>query len=810
LDSLSMTQATLEFERVFGLKLRFRRLMEDLDTLSKLTQFLDQELPADQFAPPPQAVAQVAAPSTAQPLGLAQASASQVFLAQTPPLAPPLASDSAVHQLIHQQMQLMAQQLALLSGQSVVPPAVAVSPATTETRAPAAMPPVARAAEDASSSQPGIKALVEKPFGASARIVLEKNQNFTAAQQTWIDDFIQRYNARTQRSKTFSQDNRKVMSDPRVVTGFNPLWKDLVYPIVANQSKGARIWDLDGNEYIDLLSCFGANLLGYQPDFVLKAMHEQLDAGIEVGPQHPLAAEVAKLISGFTGMERVAFCNTGSEAVMGAMRIARTVTGRKKIAIFNNSYHGIFDEVIVRGTKQLRSLSAAPGILANAVENIIVLDWASDESLKYLREHGHELAAIMTEPIQNKYPTIQPREFVKSLRDIADGAGCALIFDEVVTGFRVAPGGAQEFYGVRSDISTYGKVIGGGLPFAAIAGNSHWLDALDGGHWQYGDDSYPEAGVTYFAGTFVRHPLALAAAKAALQYIKDRGPALYETLNGRTQRLIDRLNAAFAERHAPVKAVHCASLWRLSWDETQKNISLFYYLARYHGLHLYEQFGHFVTEAMGEAEINQIADVFIQCLDELMALGLITPKEGTPPPGGGGLPDAHAHQSASASQPDNAALTPGQTERWLAAAFDDAARLALNESFCVSLSADVNIDALKAAVDDVVARHDAFRVAFDLDEPRQVLQPQARLKIQEVDLRNRQDADQALDDFCTDASLTSFPLDQAPLAAASLLHLADGRKVVHVVASHLIFDGWASSVFNAELAAAYQARANGS
>ena len=125
-----------------------------------------------------------------------------------------------------------------------------------------------------------------------------------------------------------------------------------------------------------------------------------------------------------TGMERVGLCNTGSEAVMGAMRIARTVTGRKDRHL-QQLVPRHFDEVIVRGTKQLRSLSAAPGILANAVENIIVLDWASDDSWKYLREHGHELAAIMTEPIQNKYPTIQPREFVRGLREIADASGCA-------------------------------------------------------------------------------------------------------------------------------------------------------------------------------------------------------------------------------------------------------------------------------------------------------------------------------------------------------------------------------------------------
>ncbi|MES2092028.1 MAG: aminotransferase class III-fold pyridoxal phosphate-dependent enzyme, partial [Pseudomonadota bacterium] len=523
---------------------------------------------------------------------------------------------------------------------------------------------------------------------------------------------------------------------------------------------------------------------------------------IEVGPQHPLAADVADLISEFTGMERVAFCNTGSEAVMGAMRIARTVTGRKTIAIFTNSYHGIFDEVIVRGTKQLRSLSAAPGILANAVENVLVLDYDSDDSLRVLRERGHELAAIMIEPIQNKYPTLQPRAFVQALRHIADEAGCALIFDEVVTGFRVAPGGAQEFYGVRADIATFGKVIGGGLPFAAIGGASHWLDALDGGHWQYGDGSYPEAGVTYFAGTFVRHPLALAAAKASLQHLKQGGREFYRTLNERTQSMVDRLNAVFAQRGAPVKAVHCASLWRLSWDDNLKYVSLFYYLTRFHGLHLYEQFGHFVTEAMGEAETARIVEVFTQSLDELMALGFIAPRDGHSP--NGGLPAPTVQDTLT-----EAPLTPGQTERWLAASYDDNARRALNESFCLSLSGDVNLPALKAAVQDVLERHEAFRLCFDLDQPKQVLSAAGPVPIAEVDLRHLSDANAALDTFCTDASLRDFPLDRSPLAAVSLLRLSDGRAVVHLVASHLVFDGWASSVFNAELAAAYRARLNG-
>ncbi len=787
LDSLSLTQATLELERLFGVKLRFRRLLEDLDNVEKLAGFLDSQLPADKFAPEP-AAAPAAVPA-ASPVAMT------MVAADVP------AGASALQQLIQQQMQLMSQQLALLSGQAMAAapamPAAALAiqpaPAAAQIAAPSAT-------SETPSDMPSKTALVEKPFGASPRLTLTARQEFTPLQRAWLDEFIRRCDARFGKSKAFSQKYRKVMADPRVVTGFNPLWKDLVYPIVVDRSKGARLWDLDGNEFIDLLSCFGANLLGYQPDDVREAMIEQLQAGIEVGPQHPIAAEVAELIAEFTGMERIAFCNTGSEAVMGAMRIARTVTGRKTIAIFTNSYHGIFDEVVVRGTKQLRSLSAAPGILANAVENVLVLDYCSDESLRILKERGHEFAAVMIEPIQNKYPTLQPREFVKSLRSICDAAGCALIFDEVVTGFRVAPGGAQELLGVRADIATFGKVIGGGLSFAAIGGSSHWMDALDGGHWQYGDDSYPEAGVTYFAGTFVRHPLALAGARASLLHIKRGGRELYRTINDRTQAMITRLNTAFAARGAPVKAVHCASLWRLAWDDGQKYVSLFYWLVRYHGLHLYEQFGHFVTEAMGDAETDRIFNVFTEAIDELMALGLITPREGGPAPRAPGDPAANLTEGP---------LTPGQTERWLAGAFDPSARRALNESLCIGLTGAVDIVALKAALQDVLTRHDAFRVRFDLDQPLQRLAPAGPVPVAEIDLRGQADADAALDAFCTEASRRDLPVDQAPLAAVSLLRLADGRTVVHVVASHLIFDGWASSVFNAELATAYRARSMG-
>ncbi|MGL6289441.1 MAG: aminotransferase class III-fold pyridoxal phosphate-dependent enzyme, partial [Silanimonas sp.] len=601
-DSLTLTQAALEIGRVFGHAPRLRQLMEDLDHVDALAHHLDRLLPAGAHQPAP------TSPVTATPL---PAIATAPAMAQGGGFIPASATDLVG--LMSQQLALMQQTLALVAGGATATsaPLLASVPAMTPLRE-ATVPAPAPSA----SPTPDLKA---QPFGASARITLKPQSSMDTAQSAWLRDFTARYLAKTGRSREYSQAHRDGMADPRVVTGFNPAWKDLVYPIVADGSDGATVTDLDGNTYIDLLSCFGANLLGYKPKALTDAMHAQLDRGIEVGPQHPLAGEVASKIAAFTGHQRVAFCNTGSEAVMGAMRVARTVTGRKTIAIFTNSYHGIFDEVIVRGTPQLRSLAAAPGILASAVENIIVLDYGSDEALRVLRERGHELAAIMLEPVQNKLPTFQPVAFVRALRGIADASGCALIFDEVVTGFRLGTGGAQDFYGVRADLCTYGKIIGGGLPLAAIAGGAKWMDALDGGTWRYGDDSIPEAGVTYFAGTFVRHPLALAAANATLDVLAERGPALYATLAARTKSLVDRLNDGFRARGAPVEAVHCASLWRLRWDDSERYVSLFYYLARFHGLHLYEQFGHFVTDAMDEAVIARVGDVFLTCLDELMA-----------------------------------------------------------------------------------------------------------------------------------------------------------------------------------------------
>lgn len=274
----------------------------------------------------------------------------------------------------------------------------------------------------------------------------------------------------------------------------------MVYPIFTTHSDGSKVWDVDGNEYVDFVMGFGASIFGHRPPFVVEAVKKQLDLGFEIGPIQPIAGEVAELVREFTGMQRVAFTNTGSEAVLAATRVARTVSGRDKIAVFAGAYHGIFDEVLFRPLTvngETRTAASAPGVPASAVSQVIVLDYGNPQSLDILRARGSEIAAVLVEPVQSRRLDLQPREFLHELRKVTKETESALIFDEVVTGFRVEPGGAQAYFGVRADLATYGKVIGGGISIGAVTGDPKYMDALDGGQWNYGDTSFPEVGVTF-------------------------------------------------------------------------------------------------------------------------------------------------------------------------------------------------------------------------------------------------------------------------------------------------------------------------
>ncbi|MBN8820561.1 MAG: amino acid adenylation domain-containing protein [Spirosoma sp.] len=630
LDSLALTQFSYNLRKKFDLPISFRQLNSAYNSIEALVDFIDRELPINAFQPP----ALVTPPTLSVP----KPTAPQPTLsneAKPLPNRPVLPADPAdpVIDLFERQLQIMSEQLAVLRGQgpSVIrqQPIERISPVSALASQPVEV--VTNLVPSTTPTPKNVLPPVTEPpairqaFGAGARIERQVT-SLNEVQQLFLTKLTQRYTEKTAASKAYAQDNRRWMADPRAVTGFKPVTKELVYPIVVERSKGSRLWDIDGNGYIDVLNGFGSTLFGYQTNLLKTVLHDQIERGYELGPQHKLAGQVTRMVCEFTGFDRAALCNTGSEAVLGALRMARTVTGRSLVVTFAGSYHGIFDEVISRGSTSHQSYPAALGIPSEAVQNVLILDYGTDESLQIIQERASELAAVLVEPVQSRRPEFQPVDFLKRVRVITESSGTALIFDEVITGFRMHPGGAQALFGVKADLATYGKVIGGGLPIGVVAGKAAFMDALDGGYWQYGDDSYPQADITFFAGTFVRHPLALAASHASLQYLREQGPALQERLTAKAKLLADMLNIAFIKQQLPMLIAQFGSLWKLKFTEDVPYGELLFILMREKGIHIWEGFPCFMTEAHTEDDIQQIVSAFLDCVQVLVKAQFLQPK----------------------------------------------------------------------------------------------------------------------------------------------------------------------------------------
>lgn len=283
----------------------------------------------------------------------------------------------------------------------------------------------------------------------------------THAQRDLIGDLVARAARKTPGSRAHAQRWRAAFADPRVAAGFRREWKQLVYPLLCVASKGSRLTDVDGEEYVDLVNGFGQTMFGHAPDFVVEAIEAQLRKGFAIGPQTPLAGPLAARIAAMTGTERVTFCNTGSEAVMAALRVARAVTGRERVVTFEGDYHGQFDEVLLRPAGlsfPQRSIGVAAGIPDGAVERIVALPHGDPRALDWLRAHIGEIAAVVLEPGQSRRPGVDLADEIVALREITQAGGAALVFDEVVTGFRTHPGGMQRLLGVKADLACYGKV----------------------------------------------------------------------------------------------------------------------------------------------------------------------------------------------------------------------------------------------------------------------------------------------------------------------------------------------------------------
>ena len=316
-------------------------------------------------------------------------------------------------------------------------------------------------------------------------------------------------------------------------------------PVFFESARGAELFDVDGNRYIDYVGAWGPMILGHGHPSVRAAVAEQLERALAFGAPTELEIAMAEKIASFVpSIEKVRMVNSGTEATMSAIRLARGFTGRDMVIKFAGCYHGHADSLLVKAGSGLLTLGIpnSPGVPADVAKHTLNLPFNDLDAIRQVfARYGDAIACVIVEPVAGNMGCIPPRAgFLELLRESTERHGALLIFDEVMTGFRVARGGAQALYEIRPDLTTLGKVIGGGMPVGAFGGRRDIMDQV------------APLGPVYQAGTLSGSPLAMAAGLATLSEIDD--DAFYERLNTRTRKLVDGLAAAAQRHNIPVCA----------------------------------------------------------------------------------------------------------------------------------------------------------------------------------------------------------------------------------------------------------------
>jgi glutamate-1-semialdehyde 2,1-aminomutase len=322
-------------------------------------------------------------------------------------------------------------------------------------------------------------------------------------------------------------------------------------PIVAARGEGPRIWDVDGKEYIDFVLSWGPLVLGHASPIVIDALERAMADGTSFGMPTLLEVELGELIrSRMPHIEMMRFVSSGTEATMSAVRLARAFTGRDAILKFEGCYHGHADSFLVRAGSGVVTLGLpdSPGVPAELAALTLTAPYNDlDAATDIVAKNNKGVAAIIVEPIVGNSGFIPPeRGFLEGLRSLADKTGALLIFDEVMTGFRIAPGGARERFGVTADLTTLGKVIGGGLPVALYGGRREVMERI------------APSGPVYQAGTLSGNPLAMAAGIATLSTLT---PALHAKIEKRTAALVEGLQTIGDDLGIPLTTANAGSMW---------------------------------------------------------------------------------------------------------------------------------------------------------------------------------------------------------------------------------------------------------
>lgn len=386
-------------------------------------------------------------------------------------------------------------------------------------------------------------------------------------------------------------------------------------PIFIDHAKGAYLYDVDGNKYVDLINSWGPMILGHAHPEVIKAVKSQVQKSFTYGTPTSAEADMADLICSMVpGLEMVRMVNSGTEACMSAIRLARGYTGKSKIIKFAGCYHGHHDSFLVQAGSGALTLGSpnSPGVPEGTASNTLIAEYNDLESVSQLFQAYDDIAGIILEPVAGNMGCILPEDgFLQGLRDLCDQNGSLLILDEVMTGFRLAPGGAQELFDVRGDIICFGKIIGGGMPVGAFGGRKAIFESL------------APLGPVYQAGTLSGNPVAMAAGITTLSILKNNNE-IYTYLANIVQKLKIELDYILEKKGIPHHINNLGSMISVFFSEgpiisfkdaQQTDTNLFSRIFHHglaNGIYLppsnYESW--FLSKDIGEKEIEKIIKIF--------------------------------------------------------------------------------------------------------------------------------------------------------------------------------------------------------
>lgn len=758
LDSLVLLKVKAAVKEAFNVEIAASQFFNEANTIEKIAYIVESQVPKERLSN------QQSVPELSQILTHNGSSTGNGSMGNTP--------NAAIQQLIDEQLRLMHRQLDLLQGTQTTPQMNANKPADVANRVSTGI---------ASANNEGKDQSSEKSSYVAYKSV-KNTQSLGQIPKESLQKLIDTYTAMTSASKNEVATYRNWLATSRNIAGFRPDRKEMVYQLHIDRAEGAYVYDIDGNKLLDITMGFGVSLFGNKPDFIEKAMMDEMQRGIGVGAMSYRAGRVAHKFCELTGHERVAFFNTGSEAVMNAIRIARTYRKRNIVVQFSGAYHGNIDPILgvsIQIDGRTGAMPMSPGIPESYFDGHIVLDYDNPDSLSEIASRANEIAAVIVEPVQSRKPDLQPTDFLKELRSLTQKHGIVLIFDETITGLRVGKNGAQGFFGVKADIATYGKIVGGGLPIGLVAGKSAVMDAVDGGVWNYGDESYPEVENTFSAGTFNHHPLALATMEAVLDKVTNEGDLFYPLLEQRTQKLVNTLNEHFKAHNFPLSVVHFGSLFR--FNVIGAGELLFYKLVT-KGVYIWEGRNCFLSTAHTDDDIDMLIKAVIEAVNEMRYDGFF--------PDGISLKNDRGSGSASSATIHTAEQHPIQ-KRMFALSNLDLGEEAYQIRGAMKIMGDFDPKKFEQVCDVIFRTNEAFSTSFLVDQGK-LVQHINRDRVPSIEYIETSESviqEQIM------AAIRPFEVTQWPLVRITVLKTGALEHLLIVNVHHIVLDGFSLSLF---------------